>query len=214
IKQDIRNQTSLKNSGANSFEMPSFLTEENDVKNRHSEFASFDFSYYPNKKLSLNGYSIFNFVNSEEANFSDLTFFDAQTTIEQQDVEKAKNRFFFNQTKLDVDFKPNKDNLINYSVVFNPNKSRKRKNTLNQIATDTAHYQEYGKAFDYSFEHQLSYIFRLDKAKLLSFNAFQELQKSDNDYNLRSNHFLFDKNFMQLSQTKTIKKNQGGFFAK
>src|SRR5699024_9963722 len=94
------------------------------------------------------------------------------------------------------------------------NKSRKRKNTLNQIATDTTHYQEYGKAFDYSFGHQLSYIFRLDKTKLLSFNAFQELQKSDNDYNLRSNHFLFDKNFMQLSQTKTIKKNQGGFFAK
>src|SRR5699024_6641804 len=160
-----------------------------------SEFASFDFSYYPNKKLSLNGYSIFNFVNSEEAIFSDLTFFDAQTTIEQQDAERAKNRFFFNQTKLDVDFKPNKDNLINYSVVFNPDKSRKRKNTLNQTATDSTNYREYGKSFNYSFGHQLSYIFRLDKTKLLSFNAFQELQKSDDDYELGSNHFLFDKNF-------------------
>ncbi len=214
IKRDIRNQTSLNNSGFNSFKMPSFLTEENDVRKRHSEFVSFDFSYYPSKKISLNGYSIFNFINSEESNFSELTFFDNLTGLAQNDAETAKNRFFFNQTKLDLDFKPDQNNLINYSVVFNPNKSRKRKNTLNRVATDTTQYNEYGNSFDYSFGQQLSYIFRLDKTKLLSFNAFQEIQKSDNDYDLKSNHFLFDKDFMAMSQNKTTKTNQGGFFAK
>lgn len=214
IKRDIRNQTSLKNSGFNSFRIPPFLTEGNDVRKRHSEFASFDFSYYPSKKIALNGYSIFNFINSEESNLSELTFFDSQTSLAQKDVQTAKNHFFFNQTKLDLDFKPNQNNLINYSAVFNPNKSRKRKNTLNQIVSDSTHYNEYANSFNYSFGQQLSYIFRLDKTKLLSFNAFQEIQKSDSDYDLRSNHFLFDKDIMAMSQNKATKTNQGGFFAK
>ncbi|MCL8000953.1 hypothetical protein M8994_22435, partial [Brucella sp. 21LCYQ03] len=52
------------------------------------------------------------------------------TAVEHQ---QADNAFLFNQTKLNIDYKANANNLVNYSLLFDPNSARRTRSIHSQI---------------------------------------------------------------------------------
>lgn len=214
IKQDLRNNDASLSSFISLPSIPDFLLQNNNVETKKSEFVSFDFAYNASSKLSVNGFSIFDFTKSSEAVYSQKTFLNPGQHITTFDNQTATNRFFFNQTKLNLDYKPNRNSLLNYSVIFDPSNTKRNRYTGSEALGMNSVYEEDNNRFNYTFGHQLSYIIRIAENKLLSFNAFQELKQNDDDYSLYSNQFLFNQSINNLEQTKELKKNEIGVFAK
>lgn len=214
IKEDLRNNDAALSSFVNLPSIPDFLVQNNNVESKKSEFASFDFAYNASSKISVNGFSIFNFTRSGEHVTSTKSLFTLGQPILTKDNQTAFNRFFFNQTKANLDYKPNKNTLLNYSVIFDPSETERSRYTTSELMADTFINTEKNNRFNYTLGHQLSYIIRVAKNKLLSFNAFQELKQQDDDYGLGSNQQLYDRPISALFQEKTIIKNEVGLFAK
>ncbi len=214
IKQDLRNNDASLSSFMNLPSIPDFLVQNENVETKRSEFASFDFAYNATSKIAVNGFSIFDFTKSREAVFSQKTLFTPGQPIISTDRQSAANRFFFNQTKINVDFKPNSNSLLNYSVIFDPGKTKRDRNTSTEMINDITLYEEGNDRFNYTLGHQVSYIIRIAKNKLLSFNIFQEFKQQDDDYGLMSNSLLFNQQFSELYQKKNIHKSETGLFAK
>jgi len=214
IKEDLRNNDAALSSFVNLPAIPDFLVQSNNVETKKTEFASFDFAYNATSKVSVNGFSIFNFTRSNERVFSTKSLFTLGLPTLIKDNQTAFNRFFFNQTKANIDYKPNKNTLLNYSVIFDPSETERGRYTTSELTADTFINAEKNNRFNYTLGHQLSYIIRVAKNKLLSFNAFQELKQQDDDYGLVSNRQLYDRPITSLFQEKTINKNEVGLFAK
>lgn len=214
IKQDLRNNDAALSNFVNLPSIPDFLVQNNNVETKRSEFASFDFAYNATSKISVNGFSIFNFTKSNEVVLSNKNFFTLGQPISIKDSQLALNHFFFNQTKANIDYKPNKNTLLNYSVIFDPGKTERSRSTNTEMMTDAFFNNESNNRFNYTLGHQLSYIIRIANNKLLSFNAFQEFKQQDDDYSLWSNRQLYNQSFFNLSQEKNIYKDETGLFAK
>ena len=214
IKQDLRNNDASLSNYVSLPSIPDFLLENSNVESKNSQFSSFDFFYIPSSKLSINGFSIFNFTKSNESVFSQKTFLNLGESVSNVDNLAALNRFFFNQTKINIDYKPNKNSLLNYSVIFDPNTAKRDKFTDSKDLEKTSFFDESNNRFNYTFGQQLSYIMRISLNELLSFNAFQEIKNQKDDYKLLSDQHLFDQHFTQLLQNKNLLQKEMGIFAK
>lgn len=64
------------------------------------------------------------------------------------------------------------------------------------------------------YGHKFSYLLKVAPRKLFSFNAFQELKKDGEVYEVSSNRELFNVSQRQLDQDKSIKKIESGVFMK
>ncbi|MFW0717200.1 carboxypeptidase regulatory-like domain-containing protein [Pedobacter sp. N23S346] len=214
IKEDLRNNDVALSSIINLPSIPDFLVQNNNVKTKKSEFASFDFAYNATSKMSVNGFSIFNFTRSNERVLSTKSLFTLGQPISTKDSQLAVNHFFFNQTKANIDYKPNKNTLLNYSVIFDPSETERSRYTNTEMMADTFFNNEKNNRFNYTLGHQFSYIIRVANNKLLSFNAFQEFKQQDDDYGLSSNRQIYDRSVSSLFQEKNIDKDETGLFAK
>lgn len=214
VKQDMRNNDASLLDANRLPSIPDFLARDNNVATKQSEFASFDVGYQIFKNLSLNGFSILNFSRSQEFIRSEKIFLNPSGDVRIFESQQAGNAFLFNQTKLNVDYKPNANNLINYSVLFDPNNARRTTSIQSQIQQDTTVFNERDHRVNYQLGQQLSYIRRLSKNKLLSFNAFQEITVKDINYKLDGNRSLFNTSLSLIFQEKAIKENELGVFAK
>ena len=214
IKEDLKNNDAALSSFINLPTIPDFLVQNNNVEKKKSEFASFDFAYNATSKVSVNGFSIFNFTRSNERILSTKTLFTLGQPIITKDDQSAFNRFFFNQTKANIDYKPNKNSLLNYSIIFDPSETERSRYTSTEMVNDTFNNNERNNRFNYTLGHQVSYIIRIASNKLLSFNAFQELKQQGDDYDLSGNRQLYDQSISTLFQEKNMNKNETGLYAK
>ncbi|MFD2286456.1 TonB-dependent receptor [Pedobacter petrophilus] len=214
IKEDLKNNDAALSSFINLPSIPDFLVQNNNVETKRSEFASFDFAYNATSKIAVNGFSIFDFTKSNEKILSNKSIFRLGQPITTTDSQSAINHFFFNQTKVNIDYKPNQNTLLNYSIIFDPSEAERGRNTNTEMISDSISNSEINDRFNYTLGHQLSYIIRIAKNKLLSFNAFQEFKQQDDDYTLQSSEGVYGQSFTNLSQNKNIFKFETGLFAK
>lgn len=214
IKQDLRNNDASLASFSTLPSIPDFLLQNENLKRRKSQFASFDIAYNPTERLSISGYSIFNFTQSDEAVWSEKRYLNTGNENLFRDNQLAKNKFFFNQTRINADYKAGKNALLNYSLIFDPNTIDRERNTNTESIDTTADFSENNNRAGLSFGHQFSYIQRIAKNKLLSFNAYQEIKRRDDDYGLTSSLPLFDLSVNDFFQSKNIRENEAGVYAK
>ena len=214
IKQDMKNNDLSLFNFINTRDIPEFLLQNNEVASRRSQFASFDFIHQPTSKITINGFSIFNFSKTTESVLSEKIIFSDDDSFQTIDRQSKQNQFFFNQTKINLDYKPNENNLLNYSIAFDPNKIKQDYFINNELFDEITLFEENRNRINYSFGHQISYILRLSPKKLLSFNAFQDVKDNEERFNLSSNRFFFDRLENDLLQQNRIQKNEAGFFAK
>jgi hypothetical protein len=212
VRQELRNSdVSINSFKAN--DIPTFLLSDDNVSTKANEFIAFDFAYQSTSKLSINGFSIFSRLRTTEISRTNKVFFDNSSTSNVLENIFSKNNLLYNQTKINIDYKQSTNNLVNYTLLFDPNvinASNTIGNNLNSIQN------RIGESIDkinYKFGHQLSYISKIDKNKLLSFNLFQEFNKNQSDIGLDANYNLFNRNG-NLTQNSVEKNNDYGFYSK
>lgn len=214
IKQDLRNNDVSLSSFSTLPSIPDFLLQNENLKRRKSQFVSFDIAYNPTEKLSINGYSILNFTQSNEEIRSAKRYLNTGGENLFSDNQFAKNKFLFNQTRLNADYKPYKNALLNYSLMFDPTTVDRKRNSNTESIDTFANFSEHNNRAGLSFGHQLSYIQRIAQNKLLSINAYQELKRIDENYRLTSDLPLFDLFINDIDQSKRISESEAGMFVK
>jgi len=213
VRQDLRNNDASVNSTLSLDDVPSFLLADENVTTKTNEFASFDITYLPNAKIQANGFSIFNQLRTKEDIRSTRLFLDTGQNVNIQENTNRSNRLFYNQSKFNIDYKPSNNTLWNYTILFDLSLSYADNaiaNNLNGANNNITNNQD---RWNLSLGHQLSFIRKIARNKLLSFNVFHEIKNRNTDLDINSNTSLFSRN-NQYAQTNRIKKNDVGLYAK
>jgi hypothetical protein len=212
VRQELRNNDGQSNS-LDTNEIPKFLLSDNNVNSKLNEFIALDFAFQSSNKLSMNGFSIVSRLKTNEISRTFKTFFDSNSTNNVVEFFSSNNDLLYNQTKLNIDYKSNDNSLVNYTLLFDPNTINTDTNLENNISNNQNSINEYFDKVNFKFGHQLSWINKIAKNKLLSFNLFQEFNKNENDIRLDANYNLFNTG-KSISQNITEKNNDYGFYTK
>ena len=212
VRQELRNNDGQSNS-LDTNEIPKFLLSDNNVNSKSNEFLALDFAFQSSNKLSMNGFSIVSRLKTNEISRTFKTFFDSNSTNNVVEFFSSNNDLLYNQTKLNIDYKSNDNSLVNYTLLFDPNTINTDTNLENNISNNQNSINEYFDKVNFKFGHQLSWINKIAKNKLLSFNLFQEFNKNQNDIRLDANYNLFNTG-NRISQDITEKNNDYGFYTK
>jgi hypothetical protein len=211
IKNELTNNTT-SNFSANE-DIPSSLLTNDNVSTKKTNFAALNFSYFPSSKFKIEGFNIFNKNFQIEKNINSNKFIQGINSFQSSDDVNSKSNFIFNQTKCNAELKLNEKKVFNYSFSIEPNKENQEKK-INQTFPDILNtLSENQNNSKLKFGHQISFINRLAKNKLLTFNTFQEITTNANNYDLSSNLSKFElgNNFIQ---NKSNKLNEFGILGK
>lgn len=213
VRQDLRNNDASNTTSLTAEDIPAFLLSDENVSSKKSEFASFDIAYHPNKNVQLNGFSIFNKLKTNEDILSTKSFLDTGNSISIRENTYRTNRLFYNQSKFNIDYKPSKNTLWNYTVLFDLNLNNSKNTIFNNLNDSSNIILNNTEKWYFSLGHQLSFIRRVSKNKLLSFNIYHETKNQDNDLDINSNASLFGMG-KAYEQNNKIKKTEIGLYAK
>lgn len=213
IKSDIRNND-MGNPVFGSGKIPKFLVANENNKTSRSHTAALNISAMPTDKLSINAFSILNQSRFTEQRWVEKTFFNTTNPLQSEDAIAGKMTFLFNQTKVNLEYKPNKDNLINYSAILDSGHDKGQRDTESILNGQPQNFEEDNKAIKLNFGQQLSYVTKLARNKLLSINAYQEFKKQDNRYDFLSDQQTLLPPYQRLDQQYVFKSNEIGIFSK
>lgn len=210
VKDELRNSGSLNSEILSN--IPDFLLSDANVQERASRFGALNFSYFPSGKLSINGYSIINRNSQVEQLSSAQRFLESNLTF--SDTVTTRGKMLFNQTKINVDYQPNKNNLINYTLLIEPTTNDEARNVFSNFQDTRQTFEENKQGNNLKIGQQLSFISKIDRYELLSFNAFYERTSFDDDYSVISNQTLFNTSVNDLFQNKEQNFEEYGILAK
>lgn len=213
VRQELRNNDANTNT-LNTNDIPKFLLSDNNVNKKSNEFIGLDFSYQPSEKLSVNGFSIFSRLRTKDVSTTNKVFFDSNNNLNIVENLKAENSILYNQTKINFDYKQTQNSLINYTFLFDPNSVNSSTRFLNNFNNSQNDILENSDKINYKLGHQLSYISKISKNKLISFNIFQEFNTNNNKIDIYSNYNLFNSIYTNLEQNVYEKNNDYGFYSK
>ncbi|XLS30074.1 carboxypeptidase-like regulatory domain-containing protein [Flavobacteriaceae bacterium M23B6Z8] len=210
IKDEIRNSGSLSEETLTS--LPDFLLSDNNVQERSTQFGALNFSYFPSGKLNIHGYTILNNNKQTENIISQQRFLESNLVF--SDSINTKGKLLFNQTKVNVDYKPNGNNFINYTLLLEPTDNSETRNVTSVFQNERQLFQESSDATNLKVGQQLSYISKIGAYELLTFNLFHEKTSFKTDYELEANQTLFDSSFSSFFQDKTRDFEEYGILGK
>lgn len=213
VRQELRNNDASTNT-LTSNDIPKFLLSDNNVNKKSNEFIALDFAYQPSGKILINGFSILSRLKTKEVSSANKVFFDGNNSSNILENLIRENQIIYNQTKVNFDYKQSQNSLINYTLLFDPNIVNTSTGFLNNFNNNKNKIIETSDKTNYKLGHQLSYISKISKNKLISFNVFQELNKNNNKIDIHSNYNLFKSIYTSLSQNTFEKNNDYGFYSK
>lgn len=103
---------------------PSFIFTNRNSKEQKEHFSGLNISYVPSDKIKINTYTIFDNVVNLTNQFTNQYFYDGQNNLIQQNT---KSKGWFNNTFLEVTFKPNEKSVLNYISTLSLDKSKEKK---------------------------------------------------------------------------------------
>ena len=212
IKEELRNNDLSNPNLLNN--LPGFLLSDQNVNDRESQFGALNFAFFPSGKVNINGFSILNRSNQTERIISDRRFLQESATINFTDSINSKGNLLFNQTKINMEFKPNENNLLNYTFLLEPNSDEQQRNINSIQQNQTSLFSENVDGKNFTLGQQISYISRIAGNKLITFNLYQDYIEIDNTYLINSNQQLFNTEFSSLNQFKQLRTHEYGLFAK
>lgn len=214
LNLDVRND--LMNSELSSFKemdnfLPNFLLSDNNVIKKENQMGSINLSYLPSEKIKITGFTLLNNTWQREKILSERTFLNSN--FHSIDNNNSKGNFLFNQTHVKIDFEINKNNSLNYSVSIEPTKDHTDRE-ISQESYEKILFNENMKNRNMKFGQQISYLSKIAKNKLITFNIYQESNSSKGDFFLLSSHSLYDFNINNLVQNSTKKNREWGVIGK
>jgi hypothetical protein len=212
IKSEIKNN-SVSDLSANN-DIPIHLLSNDNVSQKRTAFGALNFSYFPTGKLKINGFSLVNHNFQNEQIINTNRFLQNLNSATVIDSIQAKGSFLFNQTKLNAEYVLNAKNILNYTLIVDPNNDSQSKNIDQLLTTVTNTIAENNTGNKLKIGHQLSYISRLAQNKLLTLNAYQEFLSNKSDYDLNSNQPRFDFGSTVFTQNRDYNQNEFGVLGK
>ena len=213
VRQELRNNEVSSNS-LNTNDIPKFLLSDDNVNKKTNEFIALDFAYQKSEKFSINGFSIFSKLKTKEVSETSKVFFDSNNSSNVLENFIRNSNVLYNQTKINFDYKKSKNSLINYTLLLDPNLINTSNTFQNNLSNNLNEISDISDKINFKLGHQLSYISKISKNKLVSLNVFQEFNRINNVIDLKANYNLFNTNSNVLSQTILERNNDYGFYSK
>ena len=169
-------------------DLPSFLFSADDVKNRTAQFSAINLSFRPTKKINIKAYSIFNALNQEGLEEKNSTFFTPKNSTPYNEKISNTDAFSFNNTFLEMVYKPSENSILNYTATYTP-----LKNNLDKtIDINSTKINEIRDDKGFSFGHFLKYTQRIDERSFFSSSFYNNVIRKDNTLDIKSNHSFLE----------------------
>ncbi|HHH54427.1 MAG TPA: hypothetical protein ENK91_12270 [Bacteroidetes bacterium] len=216
VQRDIRAEDRSPSQIEQLADLPKSLLSDNHLEKRDVKFGAINYAIYPNKKMKINGFSTINQIYSKEKKVSNRYFYSSGTNLEFIDSIRSRGGFLFNQSKLNLEYLPNKNTLLNYSIRFNPDNNNQDRllNMTNSLNTVNQNIQEKQKKAKKTAGQQLSYISRISRFSLLSVSAYFEREHTKNQYFVTASDTLFGDVFGPIYQNGELRADEFGGIVK
>jgi hypothetical protein len=190
LNSGVGQYTNNKNTGIqtrswDSDDVPVFLQPSLNVANREIQLGALNFTYAPNKKLKISGYSIFNGATQKQF-FGIDRYYLNQPNLDQQETKKIFGNFFFNSSMLNSDYKINDKTLLNYTISYNSGKDDEQ-SFINISGEEENIFGQENTIDRSSLGQQLSLTRKIGSQSLLTLNGLVEFSKTNRNLNLDAN---------------------------
>jgi hypothetical protein len=198
-------------------DFPKFLTSQNNVKERKTNFAAFNLVYSPSSKIKINLSSILNKANQFEEQLIRQDYFTATTPIQNNELLKSKEISKFNATQIESYYKPNDKTIFKYLININFNNI----NTNQHTESFTTGYTNMVNDKDINktvfIKNNLAFTRVINPKMLFNINAFYDNNSNTNQKNIyAANPFLnlnFANNNYEINQNRNVKNSNLGYSA-
>ncbi|MEH0007550.1 MAG: carboxypeptidase-like regulatory domain-containing protein [Flavobacteriales bacterium] len=170
-------------------DLPAFLFSDDDVKNRTTRFSALNLSANPTNKVRIHAFSIFNHLDQRGLAEKTSTFFTAGNPIIYDEKIGDRDTCFFNNTFLEMTYKPSKNAVLHYTATYAPLDDKSDKTIENNGTRTDALRNKKGGAFG----QFLKYRQRVDKRSFFAVTCAYNRSKKDETLTLDS-----DASFLSL----------------
>lgn len=193
--------------------MPQYLMAKNNLSGNTTRFGALNFSYFPDEKLKIEGFSILNYNELLSNSTGNKRYRTAHSLFNHFEHKKAINKGILNQTTINIEYSLSPQSVLHYSLISNPTNNddllnvRLGENDFESVINDKNNH------FQSSLGQQLTYINRLSSKSIVTATAFHEwgTKRSDKKINSSRNLFNMGNNFVQQQNQKYL---ESGFYAK
>ena len=209
------NKSNVKFSKAEDF--PKFLTSQNNVKERKTNFAALNLVYSPNSKLKINFNSIFNKANQEEEQLIKQQYFTPTTPILNNEFLNSTEISLFNSTQIESFYKPNKKTVFKYLINTNLNNINTNKNGETLVSDYANTINDKTIANNIFIKNNFAFSRAISNKTLLDVNAFYSNDKKKNQKDITATKPFLDLNFIDnnyvINQNRKTQSNNFGYNA-
>lgn len=171
------------------------LLQNNRAKDINTKFGAANFSYSPNKKLDISGFSIFSSNRNTLQENSSIQYTDSDLGIPDENKETNTNqRSDLGMLKLSAKYKPNANNQLDYDILARLSKESQNQNLFSSVL-GTINQFENSKPF--SINQNLNYYYTLNDKNIFAFEVQHLIKDEDPFYNA----FLEDKTSYENTAT-------------
>ena len=216
VQRDIRADRRSVSPFGEIGDLPDFLLSDDHAEKKSVEFGALNFAIYPNKQLKINGFSTLNYLSLKEKIQSNK-YFDASLPIRDYgESTRSDGHFLFNQTRLNVEYLPNRNTLLNYSVRWNPNHNKQEREVTSSLLDSMTNSQitEHKKGHKNVLGQQVSFIKRIKRLSLLSFSVYHEFKQTERKYAVQTSDSLFAFDYDHIHQDDRLHSNEFGAIVK
>lgn len=196
-----------------------FLSMQNNrAKDINTKFGAANFSYSPNKRLTLSGFGILSSNRTDLQENRSVQYTNSDLGIPDEDTQSnTRQRSDLTMLKLSSKYKPNDRNQLDYEILGRLSKESQDQNFLSSVIGNI---DQFEKTKPFSVNQNLSYYYTLDDKNIFAFEAQHLLQDEDPFYNAiieeKSNYETTADNLgldpnqldYNIAQDKRVKSNQ------
>lgn len=210
IKSDVRGE-SLSDSYSAS-QIPKHLLSDKNISKKQNQFLSLYSIFQPKENWTINSYFIGNKSNTIQNFLSKKYFYINNLQLEDTQENKIKN--FNIQSKINSDYQIGDNTLLNYTFSFSKNEVDNQSNINTIFNTQLYDFKQLENPDYITIGQQFSFIRKITKFSLLSFNAYHEFKKNTDFLSIQSNTDLFNTNQKIFNQNVQEKAQEMGAFGK
>ena len=157
-----------------------FLTMRNNrAKSIDTKFGAANFSYSPNKSLTLSGFAIYSGTKTDMQENSDVIYTDSGFDIPDENTEsKTQQRSDLGLLKLSASYKPNGNSQLDYDIYGRVSKETEDQSFLSSVLGGVTQFQEQEP---YSINQNLNYYYTLNEVNIFAIEV-QHLWQDENPF--------------------------------
>ncbi len=213
IKKFIKHGGSSGVKSFNKDDIPSFLTESDNVTNRKSKFITINLVYSPQNKFRLKIFSILNKNLQSTSQKLIRDYFEVSNVSKSVEKINSSGGYSLATTTLNLDYRPSNKSVFNYTATANLLDDKVNKNIDNTTMSNFINENINNKTS--VFGQNLNFNQKINKSHFIILNFFQEYSNKINKYHVTSNtaflNLVFKNTDYRVLQLVNTKKKAYGF---